>query len=184
MPEFWGDVTEKTLELGVGFLVGAGEADGAEAVDVVTMSRRAAAIPEEFADSLSVARSITSEEANAPFIARGWNSPYEVGSQVTIVETTEDVTLARVSIDGKEQGQFLVRADEIAGMTPEQILQHLALPAVPTQIAEVVVPAGTRMQVGIVGPQPEFLNALGGGIQYQLLDEIPKENFGTPRPLK
>ncbi|MBB3214887.1 hypothetical protein FHW67_004211 [Herbaspirillum sp. Sphag1AN] len=69
-------------------------------------------------------------------------------------------------------------------MTPEQIQQYLALPKVPTQIADVTVPAGTNMQVGRVAAQPDFGAASKGGTQYQLLNPIPSSSFGTPRPIK
>lgn len=58
-------------------------------------------------------------------------------------------------------------------MTPLQIQQHLALPKIPTQIADVTVPAGTNMQVGRVAAQPAFGAYNKGGVQYQLLDQIP-----------
>jgi len=69
-------------------------------------------------------------------------------------------------------------------MTPEQIQQYLALPKVPTQIADVTVPAGTNMQVGWGAAQPDFGAASKGGTQYQLLNPIPSSSFGTPRPIK
>lgn len=79
---------------------------------------------------------------------------------------------------------FLVRPDDIAGMTPEQIQQYLALPKVPMQISDVTVSAGTRMQSGRVAAQPAFGVPSKGGVQYQLVDQIPSSSFGNPRPLK
>ncbi|MEA9997410.1 hypothetical protein QN382_23065 [Pseudomonas sp. 10B1] len=64
-----------------------------------------------------------------------------------------------------------------------EIQQYLALPKIPTQIADVNVPVGTYMQVGRVAAQPEFCANNKGGVQYQLLDQIPSSNFGVPRPL-
>jgi hypothetical protein len=83
-----------------------------------------------------------------------------------------------------QQGRFLVRAKEIAGMTPEQIQQHLALPFKPTFISDVAVPAGTRMQMGWVGSQPAFGAPNPHGIQYQLIDSIPASSFSNMRPLR
>jgi len=103
--------------------------------------------------------------------------------QVRTFTTASDLRFARVATDNP-QGQWLVRADEIAGMTPEQIQVHLALPKVPTNILEVSVPAGTRMQTGFVAAQPKFGVTARGGIQYQLLDKIPSQNFGPMRPLR
>ncbi|WP_324020369.1 hemagglutinin repeat-containing protein [Pantoea sp. JZ29] len=133
---------------------------------------------------ISNVKAISADEANAPFINRGWNAPYDSATQVRTFTTTSDLTFVRVSTSNNPIGAFLVRADEIAGMTPEQIQQHLALPNVPTQVAEVTVPAGTRMQVGKVAAQPEFGASESGGVQYQLLDQIPDTSFGVPRPIK
>ena len=129
-------------------------------------------------------RAISAEEANAPFIAKGFSPPYDAGSQVRTFTTTSEMQFVRVSTVDNPQGAFLVRAKEIAGMTPEQIQQYLALPKVPTQIADVIVPTGTNMQVGHVAAQPNFGVASKGGMQYQLLNPIPSNNFGIPRPIK
>ncbi|MDD0968534.1 MULTISPECIES: hemagglutinin repeat-containing protein [Pseudomonas] len=134
-------------------------------------------------NSITNVRAISADEANAPFVAKGWNPPYDTGSQVRTFTTTTDIKFARVSTVDNPQGAFLVRADEIAGMTPQQIQQHLALPKVPTQVADVTVPPGTNMQVGRVAAQPEFGASSKGGVQYQLLGQIPNESFGIPRAL-
>jgi len=126
---------------------------------------------------------ITADEANAPFIARGWNAPYDASSPVTTFTTTSDVQFVRVSTSDNPVGAFLANASDIEGMTPEEIQQYLALPKVPTQIADVTVPAGTNMQVGTVAAQPSFGTPNVGGTQYQLLQQIPNSSFGTPRPL-
>ena len=136
------------------------------------------------ANAITNVRAISAEEANAPFVAKGWNPPYDSSSQVRTFTTTNEIGFVRVSIAENPQGAFLVRADEIAGMTPKQIQQHLALPKVPTQISDVVVPTGTEMQVGRVAAQPSFGVTNKGGTQYQLLNPIPSSSFGTPRPIK
>lgn len=122
--------------------------------------------------------------ANAPFVAKGLNPPYDIGTQVRTFTTTNNVQFVRVSTIDNPLGSFLVRADEIAGMTPQQIQQHLALPKIPTHIADVTVPTGTNMQVGRVAAQPAFGVANKGGIQYQLLNPIPTTSFGAPRLIK
>lgn len=68
-------------------------------------------------------------------------------------------------------------------MTPLQIQQYLALPKIPTQVADVTVPAGTNMQVGRVAAQPTFGANSKGEIQYQLLGEISSDSFGVSRAL-
>jgi filamentous hemagglutinin len=129
-------------------------------------------------------RAISADQANAPFVARGWNPPYDAGTQVRTFTANTDIQFVRVSTVDNPQGAFLVRSDEISGMTPLQIQQYLALPKTPTQIADVNVPMGTNMQVGRIAAQPDFGANNKGGVQYQLLDQIPSSSFGVPRPLK
>lgn len=133
---------------------------------------------------ISDVKAISSAEANAPFLAKGWGAPYDSTTQVRTFTTVSDINFVRVSTVDNPIGGFLVRADEISGMTAVQIQQHLALPKIPTQVADVIVPAGTKMQVGKVAPQPQFDAHNSGGVQYQLLEQIPTGSFGVPRPLK
>ena len=133
--------------------------------------------------SIADLKAISAVDANAPFIAKGWSAPYDTVTQVRTFMTTSSITFVRVSTTENPIGQFLVRADEIAGMSATQIQQYLALPKTPTQISEVIVPSGIRMQVGKVAPQPGFAANSAGGIQYQLLDTIPSSSFKTPKPL-
>lgn len=131
---------------------------------------------------ISDVRAISAADANAPFLARGLEAPYSTGSQIRTFTTNSELNFVRVATDNP-QGRWLVRADEIAGMTPKQIQAHLALPKVPTNILDVTVPAGTRMQTGFVAAQPTFGVTARGGIQYQLLSDIPTKSFGPMRPL-
>ena len=76
----------------------------------------------------------------------------------------------------------MVRPDEIAGMTPAQVRQYLALEREPTYLSDVRVPAGTQMQVGRIGAQPQWGVPVRGGVQYQLLQDIPSGSFLNTRP--
>jgi len=129
-------------------------------------------------------KAISAADANKSFIERGWNAPYDSSTQVRQFTTVKEVEFVRGHTESNVAGQFMVRADEIKGMTAQQILQHLALPSIPTHISDVKVPAGTKMQVGTVAPQPLFGAPNKGGTQYQLLQQIPLNNFYNTRPLK
>ncbi|MCX8745342.1 VENN motif pre-toxin domain-containing protein [Snodgrassella sp. B3882] len=133
-------------------------------------------------------KAISAAEANKPHIDSGWNSPYDPSAQVRQFTTVTEIKgeFVRVYVEGlnKPSGAFIVRASEIKGMTPQQIQQHLALPAVPTHIVDVTIPAGTKMQTGKVAAQPNFGVQNKVGTQYQLLQEIPINNFHNKRPIK
>jgi hypothetical protein len=137
-------------------------------------------------------QTISSAEANAPFIsdvakAQGWYPPYADGPGVRTFTTADDLSFVRVHTEeGNAPGGFLVRQDEIAhlGNDPAAIQNYLGLKDTPAYISNVTVPAGTRMQVGIIGPQPNFGLYTNSGMQYQLLEQIPRSSFYNTRPLQ
>ena len=135
------------------------------------------------ADQVTNVETIGADQANAPFLAKGFSAPYDAGQNVTTFTTASDVTLSRVSTPSNPEGAFLVHPDDISGKSPSEIQQSLALPQTPTQVSDVSIPAGTNMQYGQIAPQPSFSAAPGGSPQYQLLQQIPSSNFGSPKPL-
>ena len=141
--------------------------------------RRSAALPQ-----IRGVRSVPAEEVNRPFIERGWEPPYQPGTRARVFETASDLEFVRVHGTRNPIGRFLVRKKAIAGMTPEEIQQFLALPQMPTHIRPVIVPEGTAMQMGRVAAQPKFGVPRPGGIQYQLLEDIPTFSFGPSTPLQ
>ena len=127
-------------------------------------------------------RFITAEQANV-----GMKQPaYAKGTTVTQYRTTMKQKFVRVfnsrNIGAKAEGKWMMRESEIQGLSPEQIQSRFALPGenVPTEMVEVEVPAGTLMQVGYAGTN-SF--GTGGGVQVELMQEIPASSFGTPTAL-
>ncbi len=129
-------------------------------------------------------KAISARDANAPFLDEGWQPPYAEGTVVRKFTTAKEIEFVRVHTKKNPIGRFLARHDEIAGMTPEQIKQHLGLPEVPTEMRLVRVPTGTRMQMGRVAAQPKFGVPTTGGIQYQILEDLPEACFGPSEALK
>lgn len=72
-----------------------------------------------------------------------------------------------------------MQADEISGLSAEQIADKFALPEVPTHITSVRPPEGTRIRTGLVNPN---FGRPGGGTQFELLDRIT-DGWGDVRPL-
>lgn len=62
-------------------------------------------------------KAISAKDANASFIEKGWNAPYDPSTQVRQFTTTNDVKFVRVHTSNNTVGQFMVRVDEIKGMT-------------------------------------------------------------------
>jgi hypothetical protein len=135
-------------------------------------------------------RVISALEANAGWLERaanstgGWLPPYRAGSNPREFTTAGTIAFKRVIVNRgggpRRVGRFLVRAEEIAGMTKPQIKDHLGLDDIPSQIQDVSVPSGVEMRVGYAGEQPAF-GSKGGGVQYELLvDQPPTQWFSEP----
>lgn len=89
-----------------------------------------------------------------------------------------------------------MQADDIVGLTPQQIASKFSLPQVPTMVTDVNIPAGTNLQVSganAISPkanQGSYTgdNGGGGGVQFQI--QVPKPEdlnpawFSNSRPLQ
>ena len=137
---------------------------------------------------ISGIKRISSNTANKPFMtekakAEGWQPPYLANLSLREISTTQEIPFVRAFSGDNPIGRFLVRQEEIAHIinNPEALKIYLGLKDVPTSISPVLVPANIRMLVGRIGPQPRFGLMDKSGFQYQLLEDIPKSNFGTPQ---
>jgi RHS repeat-associated protein len=92
-----------------------------------------------------------------------------------------DQVFYRVFTDS-QRGAFLTSVKPASSAFAREAL---ALPPQNTAayIQEVLVPAGTRLQRSRALPVPEFGRFRGGAEQFQLLDQIPNQNFGPGLPL-
>lgn len=89
----------------------------------------------------------------------------------TIAYTVEagDYSYSRVYLDGynNAMSSFIVRSDDIAGLTANEIAEKLALSKVPNKIVNVELPPTTPLEVSIVGTQPSW-GTIGGDIQFAI----------------
>jgi filamentous hemagglutinin len=95
---------------------------------------------------------------------------------------SKDQSFVRVHGEGNQARSWMMRPDEIAGLSPAQIKERFALPELPKFVSEVHVPKGTRVRVGTVGSQAGWGG--GGGTQYELLDRLPEAAFKNRRVLE
>ena len=141
------------------------------------------------ADEIGVkGKAITGEEANKPYTDKNWAPPYPDNAAVIdgVIETqSEEPVLVRFTDKkGDPKGRWAVPVEDVEGMTPEQIKDHLALPSQPTDYTLVNPPAGTPVRVGPVRGQPAFEGMpSGGGTQVEFLDHVPEENWTLPKEL-
>jgi RHS repeat-associated protein len=81
--------------------------------------------------------------------------------------------------DSEQAGEWLTQVEPLSSAAARA---GLALPPgnAATFVSEVLVPAGTRIQVGLAG---EAFGQSGGWLQARLLERIPFESFGKGVPL-
>ncbi|MEW6516614.1 MAG: TadE family protein [candidate division FCPU426 bacterium] len=118
---------------------------------------------------------ISSDKANTVYISQGKRPPYAFNTEVKEIITGKEEKFVRVHGPNNQASSWIMRKEDIKGLSARQIKDKYALPEIPTQISEVKVPKGTKMRTGIAGPQEGW--GKGGGVQYELQNEIPDTNF-------
>jgi hypothetical protein len=142
-----------------------------------------------------------SEYANAPNNVGGVNvrpvnpsvanagdrlPPYNPNAPIRDFDADGTTNYVRVYTEGQtgQQGGWMMRTQDIDGLTPQQIQDRFDLPFAPTHVTDVRPPAGTPIRTGIVN-EGNF-GGNGGGTQFELIgdDYIPSGAFTNPRPLQ
>lgn len=89
------------------------------------------------------------------------------------IELAENTTFVRVydtMPDGSGMyGSWIMKADDMKGLTPLEIQNKFALPNIPIYVCDVELEAGTHIRVGEVNPLDGWGN--GGGTQYDLIGQ-------------
>ena len=110
----------------------------------------------------------SAESVNDWWANNGYDRPpYTPKTVVQDITLDSDTIFVRVydgDISGL-RGGWVMRAEDIKGLTPEQIQQKFALPSTPKYIGEVKLKAGSNIRMGEVNPN---YGCNGGGIQFDL----------------
>ena len=110
----------------------------------------------------------SAESVNDWWANNGYDRPpYTPKTVVQDITLDCDTIFVRVydgNISGL-RGGWVMCAEDIKGLTPEQIQQKFALPSTPKYIGEVKLKAGSNIRTGEVNPNYGFN---GGGIQFDL----------------
>jgi hypothetical protein len=125
--------------------------------------------------------SISADEANLEHIHKGRQAPYG-GTRAREIILENDTIFVRVHGEKNQTRSWMMRAKDIEGLTARQIKDKFALPELPKYISDVYVPKGTRIITGKVALQKGW--GKGGGIQYELKDELPTSAWKNRRLLK
>ena len=110
----------------------------------------------------------SAESVNDWWANNGYDRPpYTPKTVVQDITLDCDTIFVRVydgNISGL-RGGWVMCAEDIKGLTPEQIQQKFALPSTPKYIGDVKLKAGSNIRMGEVNPNYGFN---GGGIQFDL----------------
>ncbi len=126
--------------------------------------------------------SISSDEANLDHIRTGKKPPYG-GTRARDVVLDKETVFVRVHGEDNQASSWMMRKEDIEGLTARQIKDKFALPELPKYVSDVHVPKGTRLFIGKVAQQKGW--GKGGGIQYELKgDRLPLSTWRNRRPIK
>jgi outer membrane autotransporter protein len=113
--------------------------------------------------------------------------PFTPGSTVYEIRTTQDLYMVRTYLRDPSRlkegavGGWLMSSTTLRGLSPIQVRDIYALPALNDYITTVKVPAGTILRTGSAGPIAGWGD--GGGQQILLVDRIAVDYYQTQRTL-
>jgi len=125
-------------------------------------------------------RDVRPAEANAGF----GKPPYDPSKSIVDFRadgTTQYVRVYNTGANSSQSGHWLMKADDIQGLSPQQIKDKFDLPELPTRITDFKPPKNTRIRIGTVNSGNFGGNV--GGIYFELRIKIPDSTFTNPRSL-
>ena len=128
-------------------------------------------------------RNINPKIANAGFRAIGQDAPFDEMRQIVDFTIKNDEQFVRVfsSELGNKEGAWMMKAADVAGMTPGQIKDKYALDYVPDMMVDVTVAGGSTLRAGTAATR-EGIGA-GGGTQFMATGRLSSESFTNERAL-
>ena len=118
--------------------------------------------------------------ANAEWADMGYDlPPVAAGTKVYNV-AAGNFQYARVFKEGvnKPKSPFILRADDIQGLSAIEIAEKYALPQTPDKIVYPKIPSDVPLEISIVGPQKTW-GTLGGDAQYAIKEVLLDDDWFT-----
>lgn len=112
--------------------------------------------------------------------------PFDASTDVTKIQTNQLLYFVRVYDEASGSypvGSWIMRASQARGLTPAQIRNIQALPALPSKFTLVKVPAGIIMYTGVAAPIAGW--GEGGATQSKMMGPpfVPRSNFINQQPI-
>lgn len=107
----------------------------------------------------------------------GGTPPFDSGTSVTLIRLTRTQQYVRfynptdLANPSNAIGSWMMLASEVRGLTAAQVRDKFALPALPTNVVQVVVPTGYALYTGIAAPIAGWGD--GGGLQNRAMNTKP-----------
>lgn len=119
----------------------------------------------------------------------GGNPPFDTATDVTTIQTTTPQYFVRFynptdpTNPSNAVGSWIMRAATVRGLTPAQVRDVFALPAMPTNMTMVLVSSGYKMYTGIAGPIAGW--GAGGAQQSKLIGPpwVDAANYFNQQPI-
>lgn len=130
----------------------------------------------------TVLQNMSGDEINKT-LARdfGFDQPAFLGGDTPsqLIKMDKDTKFVRVFNDKSSfaKGSWLMAYSDCEGLTAAQLKDKFALPAMPSYVVEVEVPAGAEMYAGLCNPLEGW--GKGGGTQYFLVGEKRPKIYGN-----
>lgn len=113
---------------------------------------------------------VDSNVANSEWKDMGYDLPPIANNTKAFKVKAGNHMYARVFKEGsksKAKSPFILRYDDIKGLTAKQIADKYALPQIPDRIVFIKLPPDVPLEVSIVGPQEKW-KTIGGSVQYTI----------------
>ena len=117
---------------------------------------------------------------------RGYDEPLIAGSHVVDLVTTQPTKFVRVyaaESESKQVGSWMMRAEDVVGLSAEQIAKKFSLPQVPNMQTDVTIPSGINLQASVASNILKGANGGGGGVQFQVQATFDRSWFTNARKL-
>lgn len=138
-------------------IINEGEGEAKATIDYVKLSKELGKKIE--ADGYEVIDTETAEQANKDWADMGFDKP-PVAENTTVYNVEAgSFSYSRVYLEGynRPMGNFILRTEDIEGLSAKEIAQKYALSQVPNKIVTIELPSNTPLEVSIVGPQESWV---------------------------